>query len=138
MAEKASTKTEKSEQHMFGELTGREAIVAIAGGRSDADNRESMIRRAAVRAGISYRQAKGLYYGETKDPRASVAQRLTEALHRYAQGALRHAREEYQETDTDQLVSNALVADAELRSAVVALVLEKLSRPRSEDRPMDE
>lgn len=112
---------------MFGELTGREAIVAIAGGREDADNRESMIRRAASRAGISYRQAKGLYYGETKDPRASIAQRINQALNRFAQGAELHARQQYRETDASQLIRRAIEMDENLRREVVALVLSRLS-----------
>lgn len=36
-------------------------------------NRKSWLARAARRSGATFRQIKALYYGECKDPRASVA-----------------------------------------------------------------
>ena len=48
--------------------TMRELIVAVAGQRQWSDTRESWLARAARKAGVSYRQAKAIYYNEIKDP----------------------------------------------------------------------
>lgn len=58
----------------------KRSIVLLAGTRRDSDTRESMIARAARRAGISFRQAKSLFYGETRDPRASVVESVRSAM----------------------------------------------------------
>lgn len=48
-------------------------IEAIAGPRMAGDTKESWLARAARRAGITFRQCKALYYGETTDPKVSIA-----------------------------------------------------------------
>lgn len=58
----------------------RRAIVALAGPRSWLDTRESMIARAARKAGLTFRQARALFYGETADPKYSVVRRVREAV----------------------------------------------------------
>jgi hypothetical protein len=50
-----------------------EEIGIIAGPMLPSDTRESWLARAARKAGITFRQAKALRYGETKDPKHSVA-----------------------------------------------------------------
>jgi hypothetical protein len=47
-------------------------IEAVAGPLLAGDTRESWLARAAKRAGITFRQCKSLYYGETSDPKSSV------------------------------------------------------------------
>lgn len=57
-------------------------IGAIAGPMQPGDTRESWLSRAARRAGISYRQAKALRYGEVTDPKFSVANSVLSAADR--------------------------------------------------------
>lgn len=38
-----------------------------------SDTRESWLARVARRSGVSYRQIRSLYYGQSKDPRTSIA-----------------------------------------------------------------
>lgn len=61
-------------------LEMKHAIVALAGSRMPSDTRESMIARAARRADISIRQAKALFYGEYRDPRASIVEKVRAAI----------------------------------------------------------
>lgn len=56
-----------------------EMIGVIAGPKLPGDTGESWLARAARRAGITYRQAKALKYGETTDPKHSVASRVLSA-----------------------------------------------------------
>ena len=56
-----------------------EMIGVIAGPKLPGDTGESWLARAARRAGITYRQAKALKYGETTDPKHSVASRVLTA-----------------------------------------------------------
>ena len=57
----------------------RELIAQVAGPQTWRDNRKSWIDRAAERAGISYRQAKAIYYGEIQDPDHNSIRRLRRA-----------------------------------------------------------
>lgn len=56
-----------------------ELIEAVAGARQWSDTRQSWINRAARRAGISYRAAKAIYYGEITDPEHRAVRRLVDA-----------------------------------------------------------
>lgn len=56
------------------------SIYKLAGERRPSDTRESMIARAARAAGISYRQAKSIYYAETENPRAQVIEAVRKAI----------------------------------------------------------
>jgi len=116
-----------------------QSIRVLAGPRADVDTRESMLSRAARRAGITYRQARALYYRETSDPRASVVERVRVAMAKANEKAEAHAREQLKETaDLGQLVARAVEADADLRREVLALVLRKLSGARDQDSPLDQ
>lgn len=42
-------------------------------------NKKGWLSRAAMRANASYRQIKGLYYGEYRNPRYALAQRIRSA-----------------------------------------------------------
>lgn len=66
----------------------KEHLAGLAGPFADSDTRESWLARAARRAGISYRQAKAIFYGETRDPRASIVEQLRRAR---AAGAARNS-----------------------------------------------
>lgn len=62
-------------------------IEVIAGPMAANDTRESWLARAARRSGITFRQCKALYYGETKDPKASVAVGVLSAADKARQDA---------------------------------------------------
>ena len=57
----------------------RNLVAAVAGPRQWGDTRESWLARAARRAGVSYRQAKALFYGEIIDADHRTARRMREA-----------------------------------------------------------
>ena len=77
MSEKSST---NSESRVMSDVDWRSSLEIIAGSWSWDDTRESMIARAARRAGITFRAAKALYYGETRDPRDSIARAIRHAV----------------------------------------------------------
>lgn len=54
------------------------SVKKLAGPRMPEDNRETMIARAARRAGLSYRQAKSFFYKESENP-GSMAVELVRA-----------------------------------------------------------
>jgi hypothetical protein len=67
-----------------------EMIGSIAGPKLSGDTCESWLARAARKAGITYRQAKALRYGETTDPKHSVASRVLSAADRAKVETARH------------------------------------------------
>lgn len=79
-----STRSEKSSAHtercIMSDVDWRSSLELLAGSRSWGDTKESMIARAARRAGITFRAAKALYYGEMKDPRDSIARAVRQAV----------------------------------------------------------
>lgn len=48
-------------------------IAEVAGPLRANDTRESWLSRAARRSGITFRQCKALFYGETRNPKTDVA-----------------------------------------------------------------
>lgn len=56
------------------------AIHLLAGPRQASDTRESMIARAARKAGISYRQAKSFFYREAINPSAQAVVAVQRAI----------------------------------------------------------
>jgi hypothetical protein len=54
-------------------LNWQQIVTEVGGPMQANDTRESWLSRAARRSRVSYRQIKALYYGQTKDPRTSVA-----------------------------------------------------------------
>ena len=116
-----------------------QSIRTLAGPRADSDTRETMLARAARRAGITSRQARALYYGEAKDPKSSVVERVRAAIARNAKKAEADARTKLIETaDVGQLVAHAVEVDEDLRREVLALVLRRIAGDSAEDRPMAE
>lgn len=57
----------------------REAIATVAGPRQWSDTRESWLARAARKSGVTFRQAKALFYGEITDPNHLAARRMRDA-----------------------------------------------------------
>jgi hypothetical protein len=82
----------------------REIVIAVAGPREFSDTRETWLRRAARRAGISYRQAKALWYGEITDPHHRSARLLQDAATKRAHelaGKFEHVARSMVTTDPD-------------------------------------
>jgi hypothetical protein len=60
----------------------RDAIIALAGERSWSETRERWLERAALKAGVSYRTAKSIFYRELRDPKISVVALVRHAVER--------------------------------------------------------
>lgn len=96
----------------------RDAIAAVAGPRSDFDNRESWLARAARRSGVTCRMIKALWYGEITDREHKAARRVLEA-------AERHGRKEANDlAGKFEIVANALSSrDTDFHSSDIAALL---------------
>lgn len=82
----------------------REIVVAVAGPRDFSDTRETWLRRAARRAGISFRQAKALWYGEITDKNHRSARLMQDAAAKRAQdlaGKFEHVARSMANIDPD-------------------------------------
>jgi hypothetical protein len=90
-------------------------ISVIAGPMLANETRESWLNRAARKAGIAYRQAKALYYGETDDPKVSVAYNVLKA----AATARREAMER-----AERLENHAAKLNAKIKALDPNLVSE--------------
>ena len=120
---------------MNAELSFRDAITKLGG---DAPNRDRLFETAARTAGISFSQAKKLFYGATTDPKTSVRNKIYRALQRLNDKATSNARAQSERTeDLGQLVARAVEADENLRREVPALVLRRLAGPGTENSPVD-
>jgi len=78
----------------------RRAIIGLAGNREVFDSRERWLDRAARAAGITRRMAKSFFYCECADPKASIVDRVREAIEKNKAEdaeAVTAARIEYQE-----------------------------------------
>lgn len=105
-------------EKLSGRADVRELVAAVAGPRRWSDTRESWLSRASRRAGVSYRQAKALFYGEITDADHRAARKMREAAGRYeAQelasrfealaGALNVKDEDFHRTDVAALLHAA-------------------------------
>lgn len=104
-------------------------IEVIAGPKLASDTRESWLARAARRAGITFRQCRALYYGETVDPKMSVAIGVVTA----AQAARREAAAQ---ASRFEKVAGALHAsDPDFHSSDIVALIDAARRLRGEDRP---
>jgi hypothetical protein len=106
----------------------REAIVFLAGPRGWHENRKGWLCKAARVAGISYRQAKSLFYGEARNPNSHVVERVREAARCRQKEILREARHAYSElTQSIQRAESALrVSDEDFHSPQIAALREIL------------
>lgn len=107
MSESSDERTENVTMSIALEM--KQSIVALAGARSDCDTRESMIARAARRAGIGYRIAKALYYGETRNPRSDAVEKV--------RAAVKQTSEQRARREATELANRIATLEAALRSA---------------------
>lgn len=137
MPESPSRKPE-SEMNVASEM--KHSMMVLAGPRLPSDTRESMLARAARRAGISFRQAKTFFYGEANDPRASVVERVRAAIEKANAGQEAKARAEYERVREQIALLEqrlaALAADAAGEMPSVRLAGVVSDSPV--DRPMGE
>ena len=120
---------------MTAQLSLPEKIKLLGG---NAENKGDLFRKAAERTGISYSQAKRIFYGETTDPKMSVRDRIERAITKLNEKAAAHARARAEETaDVAQLIARAVEVDADLRREVLALIFRRLPKDGAADRPMD-
>lgn len=103
-------------------------IEAIAGPRMASDTRESWLARAARKAGISFRQCKALYYGETIDPKVSVALGVAAAAEKARNEARALARR------FESLAGAMNASDTDFYSSDVLTLLDAARRLRGVDR----
>jgi hypothetical protein len=97
----------------------RELVALVAGPRDWSDNRKSWLSRAAHRAGISFRQAKALFYGE-----------ITDETHRSARLMRDAAAAHY-----EQLAETLAARDADFHRQHIAAYLDLARSLRRLDRP---
>lgn len=105
-------------------------IELIAGPMLASDTRESWLARAARRASITYRQCKALYYGETSDPKHSVASGVIEA----AELARKEASELASRFESLAGSINANAKITNVYSDEVAALIQAAQRLRGVDR----
>lgn len=103
----------------------RDVVAIVAGPRGWGDTRQSWLARAARRAGVTYRQAKALFYGEITDPKHLAARRMIEEAQRRREE--KAARNEYAELRDRIARLEALLVqtDADFHSPHVAGLREQ-------------
>jgi hypothetical protein len=117
----------KTENRMSTTVNWKGEIGTIAGAFLPSDTKESWLARAAAAAKVSFRQVRSLYYGQTTDPKYSVAvkvlsaadrARLEEAqsdarkvadIYRGRAEALAHIDEDFHRPEIDALVTAARI-----------------------------
>ena len=100
-------------------VSGRELIAAVAGPKGDFDTRQSWIARAARRVGISYRQARAIFYGEIQDPYHASVRRLHDAAAVKGRAEAAHLAQHYY-----SLASALRVSDPDFHRADIAACLD--------------
>ena len=110
----------------------RESIAAAAGPEEWFDNRKSWLGRAANRAGISYRQAKSLFYGEITDPEHKSARRMREAAARNGQATAGQLAGQF-----DTIASSLRATDQDFHRDTIAALLSAARVLRNLDRTGD-
>jgi hypothetical protein len=113
-----------------GDTTMRELVAAVAGPRSWGENRKSWLSRAARSAGVTFRQAKALFYGEITDPEHKAARRMKEA-------AARHEAKQLA-GQFEGLAVSLNQRDADFHSADIAALLSAARVLRGLDRTGDD
>lgn len=136
MRNKAFRNRNNEEGDVNCELTLSDKIEELGRG---ARSRDDLFRRAARASGISFSQARKIFYG-LNDPKTSVRNCIDKA-HAALKSANRKAEEDARKklietADVRQLVARAVEVDADLRREVLALVLRKLAGDGAEDRPL--
>ena len=88
----------------------RSLIVAAAGPRLDTDTRETWLRRAADLVGVSFRQARAVYYGEISGPNCEAVRKFEEAAERRAREGAADLADQF-ECLVAQLIQGAAFLD---------------------------
>lgn len=114
-------------------VSGRELIAAVAGAQQCFDTRQSWINRAARRAGISFRAAKAVFYGEITDPEHRAARRLAAAAGMTARGEATELADKF-----DTIARGLHVQDQDFYRAHVLALGEVARILRSIPAPPDE
>lgn len=120
--------------------TMREYVLQVAGSGGVYDNRMSAIARAARRAGVTYRQAKSLFYGEITNPQHLAARRMIDAAN-----AVQARREEkaasYELAELHRRLSRLehllLATDQDFHREDVAALRKQTDGMGGKDRPVD-
>lgn len=105
----------------------RDLVSAVAGPRLDTDTRQSWLRRAARQAGVTYSQARKLFYGDIADPYHRTATRFREAAGRYEATNLA--------AQFEGLAQSLHVRDADFHGEDIAALLSAARSLRGLDRP---
>lgn len=96
----------------------RDLVAAVAGPMEWSDNRKSWLARAARRAGVSFRQAWALFYGEISDPEHRTVRAFKQAAGKHEAEqlaarftglahALNHRDQDFHREDVAALLSAA-------------------------------
>lgn len=110
----------------------RRSITAVAGERAWNETRERWLERAARKIGISYRQAKALFYCECSDPRASVVEKVRSAAVKKAQSEAGELASRF------EAIAGAMnAADQDFYSEDVAALIGAARALRGLDRTRD-
>ncbi len=109
-------------------LSWQDDIATIAGPMRSGDTRESWLARAARKAGITFRQCKALYYGETTDPKYSVGVGIDKAASEARAEALRLAAQ------FESLAGSLNARDQDFHSEDIAALVNAARSLRGVDR----
>lgn len=118
----------------------RDGIVALAGERNWKETRARWLERAARAAGISYRTARAIFYGEIRDPRGSVVERVRCALGEKAREAKPRDEFDLFKERLSALEARLLAVDAEMHASDLAALrdlLRDLRQPLGVPRDKD-
>lgn len=113
-------------------LSVREFVTAVAGPRGWNETRESWLARSARQAGVSYRAAKALFYGEITDPDHKAARRMRDAATKKARQEAANLAAQYQ-----RIAEAMNVTDPDFYSADVAALLSAARLLSGKDRTGD-
>lgn len=111
------------------EVSMREWVAAVAGPVAHFENRKGWLAKAAREAGISFRSAKALFYGEITDPEHKAARRMKEAAGRYEARNLAGQFE--------SLAHSLNIRDADFHSSDIAALISAARTLRGLDRTGD-
>lgn len=108
----------------------RELVAAVAGPREWGETRESWLARSARMAGVTYRQAKAVFYGEITDDDHRSVRRMKQAAREL------RGRREAQElaAQFESIARSAHEADTDFHSEDVAALVHAARILRGFDR----
>lgn len=137
MSENSSNKPESRSNVVTAvALEMKRSIWLLGGGSAVHGNRDRLFEKAARKAGITFRQARSLFYGETVDPKHSVVERVRNAVAALDRKNQEAARDEYRTllARIERLEQALLVSDADFHGHQIDALRDVA---RGSDRPMD-